>query len=810
MLYNNLKIALRTLRKNKIYTAINVLGLTVGIAAALLIFRLVNYELSFNKNFKGYDRIVRVIAKVKTPEQGEQKNVCIPIPAMEEIINSVSQFEAIGRIHETWSSITVPNPNGGPPLKKFSTEDPMTAFFADPGLLKVFDYQWLAGDPNTALNEPGTIILTKTWAEKCFGYWEAAIGETVLVDHLIPVQVTGIIEDLPTNCDFTFPYLISYETVKKHADLFFYLGGWGSCSSNNQIYALLQSKDQWATATKALAKVGEKEYTDKTTGVRKKTHIMQPLSELHYDEDLGHSGSHQTSKNRLRILGFIGILILIIACFNFINLATAQATIRAKEVGVRKTLGGRPGQLIGQFMSETGIIVLISVLLGANLASLTAPLLKYVSDVPDSLPFLGSPIILVFLAILAIVITLLAGLYPAFTLASYQPVEALKSKITNKTFGGLSLSKSLVVLQFVIAQALIIGAIITINQLDYIRSQDLGFNKDLVYTFVIGTDSTTQAKQNGLKQRLLQIPTIETVSFSSDQPLSGNTWQSNFRYGSRPEDERYSISLKFCDIDYQKTYGLQLLAGKWLSLSDTMRQAVVNQTLLKKLGIRNPQEVVGQNISLGRRSLPIVGVTKDFHTHSLHQDHEPLLITSRKAYYWEVGVKIRRDDISASIASIKNVFDQVLPEQVFVGNFLDEDIAQFYQSDDRLSATCKGFGLLAILISCLGLFGLATHAAAQRVKEIGVRRVLGASVSNIIGLLSKDFLALVMVALLIASPIAWYFMDRWLDNFVFRIDIQWWVFVLAGVMAVVIAFLTVSYQSVRAALASPVKSLKSE
>ena len=802
---------MRSLRKNKIYTIINILGLTVGIAAVLLIFRLVNYELSFNKNFKNYDQIVRVVSKIKTPEQGEQKGVCIPGPAMEQIINSVSQFEAIGRIHEVWSSITVPNPNGGPPLKKFSTEDPTTAFFADPGLLKVFNYQWLAGNPNTALNEPSSIILTKSWAEKCFGTWKEAMDKTVLIDNIVPVQVTGIIEDLPTNCDFNFPYLISYETIKKNADLFFYRSDWGNCSSNDQIYALLQSNDQWTSATEALAKVGAEEYTDRATGERRKTHIMQPLSELHYDTDLGHSGSHQTSKNRLKILGFIGILILIIACFNFINLATAQASIRAKEVGVRKTLGGRPIQLIGQFMSETGVIVCIAVLLGANLAVLGAPLLKYVSDVPDSLPFLSNPSVLAFLAITTIIVTLLAGLYPAFILSSYQPVEALKSKIANKSFGGLSLNKALVVLQFIIAQALIIGAIITINQLDYIQSQDLGFNEDLVYTFPIGTDSTTQSKQIGLKQSLLQIPTVETVSFNSDQPLSGNTWQTNFRYGSRPEDERYSISLKFCDADYQQTYGLRLLAGKWLSPSDTMRQAVVNQTLLKKLGIQSPEKVIGQNIWLGqRRYLSIVGVVEDFHTHSLHVAHEPLLMTTRKVFYWQAGVKIRRDDLSGSIAAIKKVFDDVLPEQVFVGSFLDEDIAEFYESDNRLSAACKGFGLLAILISCLGLFGLATHAAAQRVKEIGVRKVLGASVTDIIALLSKDFLLLVFIALLIASPIAWYFMDKWLNNFVFRIDIQWWVFVVAGVTAIIIAFLTVSYQSVRAALVNPVKSLRSE
>lgn len=362
-----------------------------------------------------------------------------------------------------------------------------------------------------------------------------------------------------------------------------------------------------------------------------------------------------------------------------------------------------------------------------------------------------------------------------------------------------------------IAQTLIIGAIITILQLDYIRSKELGFDKDLIYTFEFNADEQTRSRQQALKQAMLQIPSVNSVSFSSDQPLSGNTWNSNFRYGSHPEDERFSISLKFCDADYKETYDIQLLAGRWLTRSDTMREAVVNNTVLRKLGIRDPQEAIGQNLRLGgHRQLKIVGITKDFHTHSLRQAYEPLLMSTRKDFYWEAGVKIHSNNVNQSIASINKVFDEVLPEQVFRGEFLDEGIAQFYEDDSRLSLTCKGFGLLAILISCLGLFGLATHAAAQRVKEIGIRKVLGANLSGIIGLMSKDFLLLVIIAIVAAVPIAWFFMNKWLENFVYRIDIEWWVFALAGIIAIVISFLTVSFQSVRAALANPVESLRNE
>ena len=810
MLLNNLRISIRTLRKNRVYTAINVLGLTAGIAAALLIFRIVKYELSFNADFENADRIVRVVSVVKTSEEGEVPNVCTPIPAMDGIEN-VPQFEASSRIKEHWCMVTVPDPNGEVPLRKFNFESDELAFFAEPEFFEVFSLKWLAGDPATALNDPSTVVLTKTWAEKCFDNWSEATGKTILIDNIIPVAVKGVVDDFPVNTDFPLTFLISYSTLKAYAAYFFYdPDSWGNCSSNNQVYALLRDKNQMDEANLILAKVGEKEYSG-GTNVQGRVHLLQPLSDLHYNPDYHHSGTHRTEKSRLRILSIIGILILVMACFNFINLATAQASLRAKEVGVRKTLGGRRSQLIGQFMTEIALLVVVSTIMGSALATVSAPLLKHVSHVPDALPMFNNPIVWMFLAGACIVVTLLAGLYPSLALAGFQPVMALKSNFNNTLIGGTPLRKSLVVLQFVIAQGLIISAMITILQLDYIRSRDLGFSKDLVYTFGFNSDSITIARQQALKQRMLQIPGVEVASLSSDQPMSGNTWTSNFKYADRPEDEPYGINQKFCDADYAKTYGIRLLAGRWFVPSDTIREGVVNMTLLNKLGIANPQEIVGQRMRVGgRRIVDIVGVMEDIHQHSLRHNHEPLLLTTRKEFYWEAGLKIRPDNISTTLASVKSAFDEVLPEQVFSGRFLDERIAQFYEDDKRLSATCKAFGLLAIIISCLGLFGLATHAAAQRVKEIGIRKVLGASITGILTLLSKDFLRLVLIALLLASPLAWYLMNRWLTNFAYRIDIPWTVFVLAGVLAVAIAFATVSFQSLRAALANPVESLRSE
>lgn len=811
-MFNNLKPALRNLRRQKGFTLLNITGLAVGIAAVLLIYRIVTYELSFNKNFKNYDRIVRVVTEQRTPESGKEYTVCIPIPAMEAIRNTVPQFEQMSRVREFWPNIIVPNPAGGPPLKKFA---PMSgaselSFFVEPSFFQIFDFQWLAGDQNAALREINTAVLTRTMAEKCFGDYKQAMGKTILLDNLVPVTIQGVVADLPKNCDFPINALVSYPTLKPNSNLYFYDDDWGACSSNNQIYALMRDNNQWDAATAALAKVGEKEYNERGFNFGK-THILESFPLLHYDERFNNSSGKITPKSRLWILSSIGILILIMACFNFINLATAQASLRAREVGVRKTLGVGKGNLIGQFMGETGMVVFFSVVLGAALAVVSAPLLKHISDIPDDSPFLSRPEVWGFLSLVLVTVTLLAGLYPAFVMAGYNPIQALRANFQKGKNGGAFLRKTLVVTQFFIAQALVIGAIIIIRQLDFVRNRDLGYDKALVYTFAINNDSATIERQNQLKTRLLEIPSVESVSLCSDQPTSGNTWSSNFRFGTHAEDEPFSTSLKYSDVDFQKTYGIRLRAGRWLQPSDTMREALINETMVRKLGLASAEEAVGQPFRLGgRRMMEVVGVVQDFHTHSLREQHEPTMITTRKRFYSQVGIKIRPERMEATTAAVRKAFDEVLPEQVFDGQFLDARIAEFYLDENRFSATCKGFGLLAIFISCLGLLGLAAHAAQRRTKEIGVRKVLGAGVASITGLLAKDFLKLVLLSFVFAAPVAYWLMQKWLADFAYHIDIQWWMFVLAGVLAVLIAFLAVSFQSIKAALVNPVKSLRSE
>jgi putative ABC transport system permease protein len=815
----NLKFIFRSMARDKVFSGINIVGLAVGIAAVMLIYRIVNFELGFNKSFANYERIVRIV-RHDTGQNGEGWTTCVPGPAGVAIQQSVPQLEEFSRVAEVWPSLTVPNPNGGAPMKKFNMEGDELAMFVDAAFVKIFEPKWLAGDPLTALNDVGSIVLTKKIAEKCFDNWGAAMNQNLVMDNQVQLTVRGVIADFSVNSDFPLVALVSYPTLlaNKASYLNFNDNAWGQCASNHQAYAMLKDPKQFDDANAVLTTVGQKEYAaDNPQSREKHIHQLQKLSDLHYNESLSNPAYQAVSKDHLRLLSFIGLLVLSMACFNFINLSTAQASQRAKEVGVRKTLGVGRGRLIRQFLSETGVITLVSMVLGVVLAMLALPLVQYISDVPPETPFLTEPQTLAMLVFLAVSITLLAGAYPSLILAGLSPAGALKSQLKGASNGlgtargqGL-VREGLVVLQFTIAAGLIVGTLVSLAQMDFIKNKDMGYEKGLVYTFSLNTDSTSHSKMETLRNKLHQLNSVEEVSFSSDTPTSANTSSTNFSFPASGEDAPFGLSIKFTDANYQKTYGLRMVAGKWFEPSDTIKECVVNEYLLEKLGIADVGSAVGQHIRLGGpKPVKVVGVVANFHTHSVHEPLEPLMIAPFKRVFYMAGVKIKPDNLAATTASIQRVFDEVYPEQVFSGQYFDESIAGFYENEERFSNTCKGFGLLAVFIACLGLFGLSMHAAARRTKEIGVRKVLGASVTELTGLLAKDFLKLVVIALSIGFPVAWWLMDKWLADFAFRINISWAVFVVAGLLAVAVAFLSVGFQSVKAALANPVKSLRSE
>ncbi|MCC6410524.1 MAG: ABC transporter permease [Saprospiraceae bacterium] len=804
MMITQVALAIRHLRKHKFYTFINIFGLATGIAACLLLFRLVYFEMRFDMFHKNADRIARIITEERDPSGGLNLTSGSALPAQDMIQNTVSHFEQFARVRSNGMQVTAGQ--GTPLERKLNAEE--TAVYAESSFFRIFDWKWLAGNPDEVLKTPGTVVLARNIADKLYGSWANAVGKTLLLDNKTPLIVQGVVENAPPNSDFQIEVFVSYETFKADKSLFGYNPNWGSSSSNDHVYVLLKNKLDFGAAEALLARVGQEEYRNTNS---KKIHKLQPLSDLHFNSDLDTISDHTINKSRLFILSLIGLLVLAMACFNFINLATAMVVNRSKEVGVRKSLGGQRGHLIRQFMSETVVIVTFAAITGALFAYLLSPLLKKISAVPDDLPFLSNPAVWVFLLVVIVLVSVLSGLYPAFVMARFDPVAALKNNLNTRSIGGISLRKLLVLAQFTIAQALIISTLVALSQMNFLRNLELGYQPELVYNVWVSPDSAYIGKYETFKQRLKQLPGVESVSFSSDVPGSFNTWSGNFAFGLGSDDAPFGTSFKFIDEDYFETYGLKLVAGRELTQSDTVREAVVNETLLKRLGINNPQEAIGKEMRIGRDNwIPVVGVAADFKTSSAHEETQPMSMFSRKSTYFVTGIRMDPPSMTKTVENIKTVFEETFPDQVFDGQYYDEYIAEFYEDENRFSSFCQGFSLLAILISCLGLLGLASLMATQKTKEIGVRKVLGASVAGITGLLVKDFLKLVLVAIVIASPLAYLFMEDWLSDFVYRTPIHWWVFLLAGLLSAGVALLTVGFQSVRAAIADPVKSLRSE
>ena len=724
----------------------------------------------------------------------------------------VPQFEASSRIRMYRPTIIVPNTEEGGQLKKLNLSDDGLAFFVEPSFSKIFDFEWLAGDKSTALNDLNSVILSKSMAEKCFDSYQNAIGKSLVLDNAT-MTVRAVIGDAPTNCDFPIEILLPYAALVANKDKYDYVENWGRNRGNDQMYALLTKPEAFAAANEVVQQVGKKEYAAASNSkqIGTNTHFLEPLSDLHFDTRFFTPCRSMIERSRLWVLSSIGLLVLLMACFNFVNLSTAQSLRRAKEVGIRKALGSSKGLLLGQFITETGLIALFSVAFGALLAEFASPVLNQISNLPKELPFFSNPVIWLFLGILTILITLFSGIYPAMVLTQFSPVRALKSEISSKQLGSVTVRKGLVVFQFAIAQVLLIGTIISLQQMNFIQNIDLGFKKDFIYVF--GMDNTPQSrlKLNTMKNEILKISGVESMTMSNLPPASRGSWQTSFTVGKGTADQPFNTGYMFADADFQKTFDVQLLAGRWYGVSDTTTGYVINETLMKKVGIASPEKAIGQVLRLERDPwYPIIGVVKDFHSKPLQSGFEPLVLATYRDLYAGASVKINAHNTASTLTAIKRVFDKTYPEQVFKGGFFDENIARFYTSETRFSQTCKGFSLLAILISCLGLFGLVSLMAAQRTKEIGIRKVLGASVPNIIGLISKDFLVLVGIAILLASPIAYYFMHRWLQDFTYRIDMSWWTYALAGLSAIIIAFITVSYQAIKAAVMNPVRSLKME
>ncbi|TSD66900.1 FtsX-like permease family protein [Inquilinus sp. KBS0705] len=809
MFKNYFKIAWRNIIRHKAYSIINISGLSVGIAACLLIFVVLQFELSFNTNFTSYKNIYHIITK-QIGEDGENFNPGISVPAIDALRIDFPQYKFAAINSSYGSQITVPgnNPANTSDNKKF-TEN-IGVFFIEPQFFDIFNAEWLDGNKD-ALKEPNMVVIDKKTATKYFGNWKTAMGKNLKMDNFLSLKVAGIVGDSPDNSDFPLRVLVSYITLKQNGDYYNFSGNWHSLSSNFQVYTQLPENVTAASFEKQL--VG---FTNKQSDLNKKkttrVHLLQPLSMLHFDTRVGNTlGDHLTSKATLSTLTFIAVLIIIMASINFINLSTAQSVGRSKEVGIRKVLGSTRQQLIIQVIGETTLIIITSVILAMAIAKLALPFLKNIASVPDDIALLNAGTIS-FLLITMVIVILLSGIYPALVISGFKPVMALKNKITAASIGGIPLRRALVVAQFAIAQLLIIGTIVAVNQMNFVNQADLGFNKNAVLVIPGSSDSVTLSKMQAFKQQLLQNPEIKSVSFSSDAPSSENNWGTNFYFNNSKKDPTFSTFLKYGDADYFKTYGLKFAAGQGYDQSDTARQVVVNETFIHKLGIQKAEDAIGKTVKTGGMPTwaPIVGVVKDFKTNSLRDAVKPIVMMPYKKVESQAAIKIETKNLTRTVAGIQKLWETTYPEYAYNGFFLDENIAQFYKQENQLAMVYKIFAAIAIFISCLGLYGLVSFMAVQRTKEVGVRKVLGASVFNIVLLFSKEFMILIAISFVIAMPTAWYIMSNWLQNFAYRITLSASVFVLAISVSIIIAWVTVGYKAVRAALVNPVRSLRSE
>ena len=802
MFKNYFKTAFRNLVRNKNYTIINVSGLAIGIAVCMMIFIIIQFHNSFDDFHKSKDRIYRVLTEYHHSDSKEVfDGKGVPFGLPQGLKATFPQIKLIAPFLADYNDQIVIS-NNNETVKKFKEERGF--YVTTPSFFKIFNFPLLAGTYES-LKDPNTVLLSKETAEKYFGNWQNALGKTIKINNTDVVKITGILATIPANTDMQIKLAVSYGTgaTKNLMNSTNFDG----TSGDFGCYILLPQNINASTFDKQL-----RAYSKKVKAPdNKDEQTIQPLKDIHFDTQTGDFSNKTISKKMINILWLIAAFILLIACVNFINLSTAQAVNRAKEVGVRKVLGSNKWQLQIQFLAETFLIVLSAIVLALIISWIVLPYVGNILELSLKINISNALPLALFLAVTCVVVTLLAGFYPSLVLSAFNPLNALKSKLTAKSTKGISLRKGLVVFQFIIAQTLIIGTLIIVKQMSFFTNQPLGFDKDAIVNVPLPTDSISNTKLNYLKQQLQTINGIQTVSFNANTPIEDNqdNWtMPAFNHAAKQVDF-WSI-IKTADNDYVQVYKLPLVAGRNLEPSDTFREFLVNEMFMRNVHINKPDDIIGKELSFGNAHGPIVGVLKNFNTRSFRDSLAPLIITTLRTDYNEASIKLATKDVKPVIASIEKLWNNTYPDFVFEYKFLDDKIESFYKQENQLAYLYKIFAGIAIFLSCLGLYGLASFMAAQRIKEVGIRKVLGATASNIVYLFSKEFVLLIIIAFAIATPLAWYFMHKWLENFAYRIEPSLWLFLIGGIASIIIALISVSFQAIKAAITNPVKSLRTE
>ncbi|MBS1520311.1 MAG: ABC transporter permease [Bacteroidetes bacterium] len=818
MIKNYFKVAFRNFWRHKLFTLINVIGLSIGISAALVIYLLVHYDFTFDKFHKDGDRIYRVVTNFSfSGSPGNNPGICGPLPwAVKNEATGLQQAAPIFRLSQP--NVTVPN--GSKASSRFKIQD--NVIVADSDYFKLFEYKWLAGSAKTALIAPYQVVLTSEQAEKYFPgvSYDRMLGRTVVYDTM-RTTVTGIVQTIKQNSDLVFHDFISFPTafsdpsIKQQLRLL----NWGGVSPDYQFFVKLTPQATVANIEKQINDIEKRNYKGRP-GVTEEF-MLQPLADIHFNPIYGTFNGRVADKTTLLELSGIALFLLLLGCINFINLTTAQSAQRAKEIGIRKTMGSSRKQLVFQFISETFLLTLTAVVISAAIAPVILKFFGGFIPVGVQTSTIVQPNVVLFLALLTIIVSLASGFYPAMVLSGYKPISVLKNQAGKGQETRKALfRKSLTVAQFAIAQFFIMATILVSKQIYYALHKDLGFKKDAILII----NSPWKNRQERLNQVLLNkfkaIPQVDMISMGRDAPTSDDSHSTEATYkDGKKEIKMEDLSLKFGDENYIKVYNIKLLAGRDLIPGDTSKAFLINNTLAKRIGFKDPHDAVGKVISKfnGDKDMQIVGVVADFNQESIHAPISSLAIMTSTNFYFNgtfhIALKPQTangNEWKTAISSMEKAWKQIYPEDDFEYQFFDESIARLYANEQNTVSLLNWATGLSILISCLGLFGLTIYTTTQRTKEIGVRKVLGATVTQIVVLLSTEMAWLIVLAFVIVTPVAWWAMNKWMQNFADHTAISWWIFALSGGGMLLTALFTSGFRTIKAALENPVKSLRSE
>jgi len=814
MLKNHILMAWRMLSRNRWYTLIKVLGLALGLCGCIIIWLVGRFELSFDRSHPDKERVYRVTRKVERPGRYDAE-VHPPMPGA--LRTEVSGLEAVTGFYHYDAKVTIPS--GDKAARHFDTQQEGTgvdgAAIVDQDWFTIFPYKWLAGNPATSLAQPFTVVLTASRARTYFGTlsWKDIVGKQLIYDDSLRVTVSGIVMDWSENTDFPYTDLISFPTIqasflRQRRPLDYWGNQHGYIAWPTAMVKLSKGVTPAAVLQQMGRLIARHVKTDSNNAFKMQ---LQPLTDIHFNGDY-QDGRRKAHLPTLYLLMGIALFVLLLATVNFINLSTAQSFQRSKEVGVRKILGSGRGNLVRQFLIETGLVACASVVLAALLVNPVMGLFQdYIPFGVEFRPFDAGTFL--FLVSIAVFTTLLAGIYPARVLAAHLPVWALKGAGVQKGGEKWWLRKSLIVFQFTISLVFIIATMVIGNQIRYMLDTDYGFKTDAILTVPTDSRDTTD-RVRVLEEKIGQLPDVAGTVREGSPPI-GWWWSNSIVTIKEKEVRDQQVRMNWGDEHFIPFYQMRLVAGRNLRHTDSLAEWVINETLARSLGFNDPSEAVGKFLYWQKKSYPIVGVVADFHMSSFRDPINPLVIGHDPGVERSLGIKLasagrQPSDIKAILGKVGNIFRELYPKDEFEFRFMDESIASLYDDEQKTASLARIAMILAISISCMGIFGLSLFTAQRKRKEIGIRKVLGASVADIVRLLNRNFVVLILLSLLIAAPIAWWLMDVWLRDFAYRVPIHWWIFVMAGACAILIAFFSASIQSFRAALENPVEGLRTE